>query len=320
LHPWLKWFEETYYDKWIKMPTNEEELRDIESVFSRVGLPGCVSSMDGVHIEWGRAPSCDSWLYIGIEGKPTLAFNVHCTHNLRIIYISPPHYGSRNDKTIVRDDVFVQRLRTDPLFLNMEFTLMDSDGNTTTVKGAYSLCDGGYHQWRETICGFKTWLDRTEKLFGQQCESVRKDIERVFGILKQRFRVLRVPMLWQDKPVCARVFRVCSILRNWLLDHDGHASIGKEDEDWMRADLRDTFVELLEARPTRQLAPIDSDTFVWRDLSTEMQQMESDESFHRHARCHGEAHDWHVGSEGAQLASASCRVQTEVKCICMKKM
>jgi hypothetical protein len=39
--------------------------------------------------------------------------------------------------------------------------------NTTTAKGVYLLCDGGYHQWREAICGFKIGLDRIEKLFGQ---------------------------------------------------------------------------------------------------------------------------------------------------------
>jgi hypothetical protein len=53
---WLPWMLETYYDKNVRMPSTEKELRAAEHVYNLCGLPGCVTSMDGVHVEWNRAP------------------------------------------------------------------------------------------------------------------------------------------------------------------------------------------------------------------------------------------------------------------------
>lgn len=79
-----------------------------------------------------------------------------------------------------------------------------------------------------------------ERDYGERCESVRKDVERVFGILKQRFRVLRVPNMLQSDAKLSLVFKCCCILHNMLLTHDGFSDIGQLELDWILADLADT--------------------------------------------------------------------------------
>jgi hypothetical protein len=52
---------------------------------------------------------------------------------------------------------------------------------------------------------------------GGRCESVRKIIERVFGMLKNRFRILRLPMLVQDMSEVEDMVKVCCVLHNMCL-------------------------------------------------------------------------------------------------------
>lgn len=62
------------------------------------------------------------------------------------------------------------------------------------MKGLYVICDGGYHNWRETQSpvgqGFASCKNDVQ--WNEWLESTRKDVERVFGILKKRFRILKV--------------------------------------------------------------------------------------------------------------------------------
>ena len=41
--------------------------------------------------------------------------------------------------------------RTNPLFTEAEYSLMASAGEEITVKGVYSIVDGGYHRWVATM-------------------------------------------------------------------------------------------------------------------------------------------------------------------------
>ena len=56
--------------------------------------------------------------------------------------------GCINDKTGVRYDAYIAKMRTDPVFTGYEFPLYDSQGRSITARGAYAIVDGGYHQWK----------------------------------------------------------------------------------------------------------------------------------------------------------------------------
>ena len=51
--------------------------------------------------------------------------------------------GSFNDKTIVKTDRAVERVRNDPNYTNYEWKAYDATGTLQRHKGAYLLCDGG---------------------------------------------------------------------------------------------------------------------------------------------------------------------------------
>ena len=61
---------------------------------------------------------------------------------------------------------------------------------------------------------------------------MRKDAACVFGILKRRFRVLKIPSLMSTPAQLDDIVRSCAILHNMLLQYDGLDTIGLYDSDW----------------------------------------------------------------------------------------
>lgn len=60
-----------------------------------------------------------------------------------------------------------------------------------------------------------------EGKWSKTLESVRKDVERFFGILKGRFRILKLGVLFQDKIDIDNMFFTCCTLHNMLHAFDG---------------------------------------------------------------------------------------------------
>ena len=156
------WFREEYWEAYVTGPSGVgfEDLASIqaeEKLFRQMGLPGFITCMDGVHFAWERGAYKIRFQYIGKEGFPTIVINVHCTATGRIVYAGPIFPGAHNDKTIVRSDKLVQRMQTDPLFKNCKWaTVVPKDGGGfEELDGCMTLCDGGYHNWLETMSGMK---------------------------------------------------------------------------------------------------------------------------------------------------------------------
>jgi hypothetical protein len=103
--------------------------------------------MDGVHFAWERAPYQLRWQYIGKEGYPTIVVNLHCTATGWIKYATTIFAGATNDKTIVRSDDLVSKMKTDPLFLERRWptSAKDPSGSMHELEGCMTLCDSGYH-------------------------------------------------------------------------------------------------------------------------------------------------------------------------------
>ena len=76
----------------------------------------------------------------------------------------------------------------------------------------------GYLRWPVLICPFKHSGVATHKgYFSCILESVRKDVECTFGILKKRWKILEYGICFDNIEVVERVFIVCCILHNMML-------------------------------------------------------------------------------------------------------
>jgi hypothetical protein len=96
-------------DEFILTPKNATELAPIKKGYKEFGLPGCCGSMDVVHVRWLQCPTGDLNRAKGKESFPTLAFECVTDFNRQIIGVYGPHFGSRNDKEIVKSDPTVYK-------------------------------------------------------------------------------------------------------------------------------------------------------------------------------------------------------------------
>lgn len=123
-------------------------------------------------------------------------------------------------------------LRERRLFHDVPFHVYNSDGDQEELRGLYLICDGGFMKYRCLMAGMK-WYSRIEECYwSTQMESTRKDAERAFGSLKNRFRCLKLPVLFHNQDDVDNMFWTCCILHNMIAVNDGRDRLWEEDIDW----------------------------------------------------------------------------------------
>ena len=217
------------YPAHVSMPSSLVELMEIEAAYAAIGIPGACGSMDVVHIPLGKCPHGLINVCTGKEGYPSLGYNVICDHTGRALALMPGAYGTINDKTIVKSDEAVEKVRSDELFTEFQYQVYREDGSSYFSKGAYLIVDGGYLKWKCLQCGLKHSSEEDYVLWRRKMESVRKDIECYFGRLKQRFKVLRIPNLLTDKNQIDNMMFTIVAIQNMLLDY---TLVAEEIRSW----------------------------------------------------------------------------------------
>lgn len=88
-------------------------------------------------------------------------------------------------------------------------------------SGPWLIVDNGYLRWSTTVPPIKLTVTETERRWSHWCESLRKDVECTFGILKGRWRVLKTGVRLQGMETANNIWLTCCALHNWLLEVDG---------------------------------------------------------------------------------------------------
>ncbi len=124
----------------------------------------------------------------------------------------------------MRYDSYIQRLRSDPLFLNYEYPLYDSQGRSSIARGAWAIVDGGYHRWKVSQGPAPDAPTMQERSFSKVVVENRKDSEDTIGRVRGRMRILRMPFLCAKREDIDAVVHSSAIVHNMLLQKDGYSS------------------------------------------------------------------------------------------------
>mmetsp|Transcript_3458 Transcript_3458/g.7882 ORF Transcript_3458/g.7882 Transcript_3458/m.7882 type:complete len:412 (+) Transcript_3458:205-1440(+) len=237
-------FPRALYSSYVYAPEGEH-LRHVMAAYDKLGFTGCVGSTDCVHVKMDCCPVSLYWKCTGKEGFPTLAYSVTVDHGKRILASTASYYGSRNDKTIswydtylmdLRDDKYPLSFKAQPPGIGMSYKLFKLDGSTVEMHRPYVLCDGGYNHWATMMPPFGATSKPAERRWGEMLESVRKDVECTFGILKSRFRILRHGMRLHKPHSIDGAWFTCCMLHNMLLDYDGIHVLLNTEAAWEAMD------------------------------------------------------------------------------------
>lgn len=219
-HLWCEHVATDLFFQHVTFPESDGDIRRVLEEFGFVGFPGCIGSMDVVHIPWDMCPASQAVLYKGKDKAPTIAYQVIVDHAGRVLSCTAGFYGSLNDKTIVKFDGVVTRLRMGS-HDRVKYTVHDEQGNAKERSGVWVMVDGGYCTWAVTMAASSTNPGKVYSAWRAKLESVRKDIECFFGRLKKRFAILKNALRLHSKKKIDNIFKTCVTLQNMLHDWDG---------------------------------------------------------------------------------------------------
>jgi hypothetical protein len=225
-------FGSTYlFTTYVSVPATVAEAETHMNEMTEAGLHGAVGSMDATHIGMERCITSRSNMHMGPKLKmPSRTYNITASHRRRILSTTSGHPARWNDKTLMLFDSFISGLHDGGILSDVSFVLQerDEEGKIVEVsyKGAWLIVDNGYLHWSCAVPPFKDSVFYQQIRWSEWVESMRKDVECTFGIMKGRFRVLKTGVRLHSIEATDKIWLTCCALHNFLLEADGL------DEQW----------------------------------------------------------------------------------------
>ncbi|GJS46282.1 ALP1-like protein [Tanacetum coccineum] len=199
-----------YVEKFLRKPTAADIEKTYQLHEQKHGLPGMLESIDCMHWDWRNYPKA-----LHMDHKyPTIMLEVVADQRLWIghAYFGVP--GANNDLNV---------LYGSPLF---DDELADTSPecpfivNGHTYRKCYYLADCIYPTWSTFVKTFLVARDKKSLKFKRVQEAARKDIERAFGVLQGRWRIIRQPARPYQINTLKRIMYCCIMLHNMILDDE----------------------------------------------------------------------------------------------------
>jgi hypothetical protein len=196
--------------------------------FSRYGILNCIGAIDGTHIRL-RTTLSDTKSWINRKSYASMILQVVCTSDMLFTDIVTGWPGSVHDARVFRNS---------PLF---------QEADLVVPNGWYIVADGGYALSRWCMVPFRDLgaLTPSQRRFNNRQSSTRMVVERAFGQLKGRWRILQ-NLATQGVVRAAAIIEGCCVLHNFGIRNgprwepyadEWQALIHAEDAD---AAMRDT--------------------------------------------------------------------------------
>lgn len=159
-----------------------------------VGLKGCVvGAIDCMKFKWKKFPSKLKGKYHSSkEGNlATIKVEAWTDHDLYRWNWFSGRCGTNNDKTMVAMSPLFREILCVVLPYKQQNTY--TKRSVSTVRDVqYLLAEDIYKNWPILVKPINFPSNDVERKFTVRKEVVRKDAERCFGVLQERFRVLRL--------------------------------------------------------------------------------------------------------------------------------
>lgn len=171
-------------------------------------------SLDCMHVRLGRLSKANQGVYKSRHGYSTMIVeavaspSLHCTH----LFVGTP--GSNNDINV---------LHLSPLYHNLCNGIIQNQHIVCghTFQQPYFLVDGIYPQLPIFSKPISSATSNIQRAFNQRHESCRKDVERLFGVVQSRWKILRSGgnrIDYYNMDFVKDIIKCCFILHNIIID------------------------------------------------------------------------------------------------------
>lgn len=226
------------------MPTpNENIWMNIAQRFEELwNLPNCIGSLDGKHIRIQKLPHAGS-----------LDFNYKHYHSILMLgcadadgnftSIETGFYGRMSDGGVLRESRLGQWLDRDGLHIPNPRSLPDDDNNT---EFPFYFIGGEAFPLKKTLMTpyKQRGLSNIRRIFNYRLSRARRTVECAFGMMSQKFLVLKTCIVSSNRTHIENIIKACCILHNFVRKREGREYVIIENED----ELENTRPAYMEAR------------------------------------------------------------------------
>ena len=203
-----------FYTKYVKQPTVDDPPSSFFKDNSKMWpfFQHALCAIDGCHIPF-YPPASEREIYRNRKGFCSQNGLFCCTFSLHFTYSLTGWEGSSSDARVFEDAI---------------------TSDLVVPSGYYLLADAGFPHCKELLIPYRgkryhlqEWgranlkpVDR-EELFNLRHAQARNCIERIFGVLKKRFRILLLaPEYKKDKALQSRIPSALIAIHNFIHLHD----------------------------------------------------------------------------------------------------
>jgi Plant transposon protein len=188
-HIFINFSRHILYPMYVIHPTDGTDVLPHVHEMEIAGLHGCIGSVDATHVGMLRCPFIRRNEHLGPkENMPARTYNIVVNHRRMILSSTAGHPSRWNDQTVTMFDKFLQGIKHNKILSDYRFNLLHKDNTGSIVErkfsGCWLLCDNGYPRWSMLIPPMKEPITYDDARFSEWVESMRKDVECTFGILK----------------------------------------------------------------------------------------------------------------------------------------
>jgi len=202
-----------YKEEYLRVPT-KADMKSIVKLHEAIHkIKGHFLSVDCMHTPWKNCPVAWQGSYEGKEGLPTLVLEGGCDYHLWFWSACFGFAGTLNDRTILSLSELFEKL-IDGTIVELEEELVPYEISNEKFNKLFILVDGIYPQWSRFVKGMKEPVWPAEVKFTKWQEAARKDIERAFGVLQQKFQFMSRPIQLMDLNAISDRVTTCLILHN----------------------------------------------------------------------------------------------------------
>jgi hypothetical protein len=204
-------------DEYLNRCPTQLEREKMLQLNSKRGFPGMFASWDCSHFKWEKCPIRLHGQFKYRNGnQKTINLEALVDYHLRIWFCNFGNAGSLNDINVLDKSTIVGSIIDGSFDISVEPYLI----NGVFRDYMYFLVDGIYPEWSIFINSVNGLETEMEKLFSKQQEGARKDVERVFSVLCDKFQILKRTFRGWDIGDINATVECCIILHNMVVEEN----------------------------------------------------------------------------------------------------
>jgi hypothetical protein len=173
-----------------------------------------IGSIDCMHWTWKNCPTAWQGEFRGKQPEPTIILAAFASQSLWIWHAFFGVPGFNNDINVLESSLLLDD------YVNGDAPRVQFTVNGSTYNRPYYLAGGIYPAWAIFQQKISEPEGHKRHLYARLQEAVRKDVERAFGVLQQRFRFLALPSKLRHADAMHGVVIACIILHNMIAEDE----------------------------------------------------------------------------------------------------